>query len=350
VKPFDELTYLGQIRRLRGVARAALADYGLTDASLKFIARSENTTFRVTVPGPAPETAVDDFFAHHCYLLRIHRPGYQTLASITSELEWLSALRSEAGIVVPEPVPTITGELLAEVAVPGVQGPQTCSLLRWVKGRLIKKGFRLRHFRALGRLTAQLHQHVAHWEPPGGFNRRHWDWEGLFGDGAGFDLPASEVWELLPGPYHALFKTVADRVKHVMEAWGEGGDAFALIHADLSIGEEGNVIYFGGEARPIDFDDCGYGYWVWDFATSLAHWQEAGAWDSIRDAFMEGYLEIRRSPEEQLVHLDLFMAARHVSEMLWAVDLAQTYPDFRAELDEWMAYAARHVNRYLDGS
>jgi hypothetical protein len=54
-------------------------------------------------------------------------------------------------------------------------------------------------------------------------------------------------------------------------------------------------------------------------------------------------------PEEQLAHLDLFMAARHVPEMLWAIDLAQANPDFREQVDEWLTYAARHVNRYLDG-
>ena len=133
-----------------------------------------------------------------------------------------------------------------------------------------------------------------------------------------------------------------------MDEWGEGVDAFGLIHADLSIGEEENVLFFGGEARAIDFDDCGYGYWVYDFATSLCHWQEARQWHKIRKVLLDGYAEIQPLPEEQLAHLDLFMAARHVSEMLWAIDLAQINPDFREQVDEWLAYAARHVNRYLD--
>ena len=109
------------------------------------------------------------------------------------------------------------------------------------------------------------------------------------------------------------------------------------------------MLFFGGEARPIDFDDCGYGYWVYDFATSLCHWQEARQWHEIRNALLVGYAEVQPLLEEQLAHLDLFMAARHVSEMLWAIDLAQTNPDFRKEVDEWLTYAARHVNRYLDG-
>ena len=68
----------------------------------------------------------------------------------------------------------------------------------------------------------------------------------------------------------------------------------------------------------------------------------------IREAVFEGYAQIRPLPEEQLAYLDLFMVGWHVSEILWAVDLAQIHPDFRDELDSWMEHAARHVNRYFD--
>jgi Ser/Thr protein kinase RdoA (MazF antagonist) len=346
-RQFEELTYLGQLRKLRRVAQAALDAYGLADARLKFIARSESTTYRVDSPYSALVTASDELYVDRRFLLRIHRPGYQTDASIMSELEWLAALRRDAGIAVPEPIRTVTGELLAEVTVPGVPGTRTCSLLRWVKGRLVRRGFRLDHFQALGRLMARLHQHVAHWKPPAGFSRRRWNWEGLYGDNAGFNLAANEVWELLPQPYYAPFSTVANQVRQVMDEWGNGIDAFGLIHADLSLGEEGNVVFYGGEARAIDFDDCGYGYLVYDFATSLAHWRDAVHWHRIRDAVLNGYAEIRPLPEEQLVHLGLFMAGRHVSEILWAIDMAQSNPDFREQFDDWLTFAARHVERYL---
>ncbi|MEA3439764.1 MAG: phosphotransferase [Chloroflexota bacterium] len=346
MKTFESLTYLGQVRRLRKLAQAALDDYGLAGARLTFIARSENTTFRVDTPDPPK--AADDAYVAGRYVLRVHRPAYQTLESLTSEMQWLAALRSEAGLAVPKPVPTVTGEWLAEVAVPGMPGLWTCSLLRWVKGRKPWKNISLRHFRALGRVTAQLHQHAAHWKPPTGFTRRCWNWEGLFGEDAGFNLPASAVWELLPEPYCAPFETVAAQTRQLMDDWGEGLEAFGLLHADLSIGEEENVLLHGGEARPIDFDDCGYGYWVYDFATSLAHWQETGSWHKIRGALLDGYAEMRPLPKEQLAHLDLFMAARHVSEVLWAVDLAQSTPDFREQLGEWLEWAAKHVRLYLD--
>jgi len=346
MKPFEELTYRGQVRRLRRLAQAALAGYGLGDGTLKLIGYGENTTFRVSAAGAA--AAAGDPFVANRYLLRIHRPGYQTTASIKSELAWLAALR-HSGLVVPEPVPSTTGELLTEAAAPGVPEPRCCSLFRWMRGRKVREQFRPDHFYALGQLMAHLHAHAARWSLPPGFTRRRWDWEGLFGDDAGFNLAAAEVWALLPEPYAGRFRAVADRTRQVMDELGQGPDAFGLIHADLLLGDEGNVLFAGGEARPIDFDDCGLGYWVYDLAASLAHWQRAKSWPHVRDALLAGYARVRPFPAGQLAHLDLFMAARHVSEILWATDIAQVNPGFRAELPAWRDWADSHIQHFLDG-
>jgi hypothetical protein len=38
-----------------------------------------------------------------------------------------------------------------------------------------------------------------------------------------------------------------------------------------------------------------------------------------------------------------------VSEILWATDIAQVNPKFRAELPEWRDWADRHVRHFLNG-
>lgn len=348
MKTLAELTYRGQVRRLRRLAQSALAEFGLSNARLTFIAHGENTTFRVDAPGVAPGQPADGPFVAQRYVLRVHRPGYQSAPSITSELAWLTALRRATDLAVPEPVPTSQGTFLARASAPGVTEGRNCSLLRWLKGRHANRDVRLDHFCALGRLMARLHQHAAYWQPPSGFTRRHWDWEGLFGDNAGFNLSAKEVWALLPPPHDELFAAVAGRTQQVLAELGKGDDVFGLIHADLFLGRDGNVLFSGGDARPIDFDDCGYGYWVYDLAVPLAHWHGSQRWPGVCDALLEGYLQVRPLPQTQLAHLDLFMAARHVSEILWAVDLAQVNPSFRAELPGWLEWAGLHVKRLFN--
>ena len=120
VKPFQELTYLGRVRRMRRLAHAALAAFGIADARFKLLRQAGNTLFRVYMPDlPTSETS-EDLFQEGQYLLRVHEPGYQQPDAIQLELAWLAAMRRDAGLPVPEPVPTLDGRLLLPVSLPGI--------------------------------------------------------------------------------------------------------------------------------------------------------------------------------------------------------------------------------------
>ena len=93
---------------------------------------------------------------------------------------------------VPEPVPTREGELVSRVATAGVPQGRLVSLMRWIDGRRLTTGFRPHHFRAWGRMVARLHQFSAGWQPPEGFERPVWDWEGQLG-GRYFDGGVEEL-------------------------------------------------------------------------------------------------------------------------------------------------------------
>jgi len=342
VKPFKGLTYLGQVRRLRRLAESALGKYRLDDPRLRFINHGENTTFRVDTASVIPDGKGGDPYTENRFLLRIHRPGYQTARSIGSELTWLAALREEMELAVPEPVPTSQGALLTETCAPGVPERRICSLLRWLEGRFYGRHPQPGHFAAMGRLMAHLHNHAELWKIPSNFSRRHWDWDGLFGGNTGFNLSGDEVWARLPHRYYKLFWAVAEKTRGVMHELGNGADAFGLIHADLHLG---NVLFSGGEARAIDFDDCGFGYWAYDFAVPLCESLDYENRRDLRSALMDGYAQIRPVPKKQLAHVDTFMAARHVSLALWATDLAQVNASFREGLDQWLEWTAENVAR-----
>ena len=118
MKPYAELTRLGRLRRLRGLAEIALEEYGLTGARLTFTHSGGNVIFRADVPGPAAVTSEHDPFVPNRYNLRILSTG--DAEAIASELTWLTALSREAGLPVPEPVPTLDGRLLTTITTPGV--------------------------------------------------------------------------------------------------------------------------------------------------------------------------------------------------------------------------------------
>lgn len=73
----------------RDLAAAAIAQYpALAGGQARFVRHGENTTYSVDGPDGVR------------YALRVHRPGYQSLAALRSELAWMDSLR-DAGIRTP---------------------------------------------------------------------------------------------------------------------------------------------------------------------------------------------------------------------------------------------------------
>ena len=345
MKPFEELTYLGRLRRMRQFAWNALQAYGMSDLQLKFFRQVGNTLFQVNATIPTPTTKTN-LYAPGQYLLRIHMPGYQTPAAIELELDWLLSMSQQADLPVPEPVLTLEGKPYTRAAIPGVPEEHICSVLRWVKGRELKrKTVRPQHYKALGELMARLHQHASHWQPPTSLSKRSYDWDGLFMKEGKGGILSSEAWSLLPPEYLEPFEIVSKKVKQVMDKLGKGSDVYGLIHGDLGI--EANVLFWNGDARVIDFDDSGFGYYIFDLAIVLEDSQDHQIRACFREALLDGYLRLRPLSEDQIGNIDLFLAAYAVYWSLFAADAVQYHPEDRKEICERMYRYFRLVEHYL---
>jgi Ser/Thr protein kinase RdoA (MazF antagonist) len=345
MKPFDELTRLGRIHRIRQLASAALPNFGVGETNLQLLRQAGNTLFRVRTSSLPRIDRSGDLFEEDQYLLRVLEPGYQESEAIELELTWLAAMRREANLPVPEPIETLDGRLLLPIDIHGVPGTRNCSLLRWIKGRSVKNRYGQYHFREQGRLMARLHNFSAEWKPPQGLSKRKFDWEGLFQNDVGSGLKNKEAWGLLSSTHREAFSCVADRVRDVMEDWGEGEDVFGLIHGDLGV--DANLFFWHGEPRAIDFDDSGYGYWVYDLAVALDACRDDPSYFKYKEALLNGYAEYRSLPEKQLQQLELFLAALQVYWNLWATGGTNLYPSLRLEYDERITRTADFVVRYV---
>jgi Ser/Thr protein kinase RdoA (MazF antagonist) len=318
-----------QVARLRRTAVRALAGYPIDEPRLSFIAHGENTTFRV-------DSGAERF------LLRVHRPNRHGLTvdsrvAVGSELDWLAALRADTDLSVPAPVRARGGQWTTVV------DGRVCSVLGWQGGRMQAANPRPVHFRRLGGVLAQLHEHASTYEPPNGFVRMRWDWETFFGNTMEYGgVPAAGCWELLPTAVRAQFDEVARRMRAVMDALGSGPDAFGLIHADLHLE---NALFDGDAVRVIDFDDCGFGYWLYDLAVPLWDNRHRADYPAYRMALLEGYADRRGLPD--LTHLDAFIATRDVAFGLWFAGMAQVNPAFAADLDRTMTYLHRSLDQVL---
>jgi Ser/Thr protein kinase RdoA (MazF antagonist) len=344
MKPFDELTRLGRIRRMRQLASVALKQYGISHARVCLSRQAGNTLFRVwTLDLPNTETT-GDLFEEGQYLLRVHQPGYQQPGAIELELAWLAAMRREADLPVPEPIAALDGRMLLPVCDPAVSGTRNCSLLRWIRGRSVANRFCPQHFRAQGRLMAQLHNFSVQWHPPAGLSKRRLDWEGLLHDDVGSGMTNAQAWELLSPRNREAFAFIAERVREVMDDWGQGPDVFGLIHGDLGV--DANLLFWHGEPRAIDFDDSGLGYWAFDLAVALDACRDDPAYPRYREALLDGYAQFRSLSERQAEQLELFLAGLQVYWNLWATGGTHLYPNLLRDLQERMTRTAEFAVRY----
>jgi Ser/Thr protein kinase RdoA (MazF antagonist) len=117
-----------------------------------------------------------------------------------------------------------------------------------------------------------------------------------------------------------------------MQSLDETQDVYALIHSDLY---PENVLFMAGKAYPIDFEDCGYGYWMWDIEVALRKWAWGDKWERMRDVFREGYTKVPALLEAQWATPDLFIATQFATIVLWALAFLKHDPLRVAEYEPW---------------
>jgi len=350
MKPFDDLQFLGKVRRFRRLAEVALGSYGLTGAHFRLVRVAGNVVFRVHAPKMTLFGTTKEQYEDGQYLLRIHDSLEQESDAIELEMRWLAALCRENRVPVPEPIPNMRGRLVTRCGVLGIPEMRDCTLLRWLKGRRIAQGIRPSHFRAQGRAMAQLHNHAAGWQPPKSLTKRRFDYDGLFNDDAGAGFPNRAVWPLLPDRHSQVYRVIAARVKRLINTCGKGPDVFGLIHGDCGV--DANVLFWKGEAHIIDFDGSGFGYYMYDLALALEHCWKEKEYPQFRDALLSGYAEHRMVSNQELEQLNLFRAAFYVYMGLWTIAMDQTYPDSpnkAARHEKWLDYGTGFIQQYLDG-
>jgi Ser/Thr protein kinase RdoA (MazF antagonist) len=298
-----------QVARLLPLARVALARWDVEPQAIDLLKYRENAVFAVTDTRGAR------------VVLRIHRAGYHTDAELRSEYQWMQALDA-AGIRTPPLLPARDGRLFHVVAADGVPEPRQVDVLGWVEGRQlgsVEEGIAgdaaalARVHRTLGALAARVHVASAAWERPPGFTRHAWDAAGLVGD----DPWWGRFWELAPltAPQRRLIESARAHVAERLDAFGQAPDRYGLIHADflpenLLAGDDGTIYL-------IDFDDAGFGWYLFELATPLFFHATEPHWEAVRDATVAGYREQRPLPDAHVALLPTFVLARGLSYLAW---------------------------------
>jgi Ser/Thr protein kinase RdoA (MazF antagonist) len=292
---FEQLSWRAQLARLRRAAECSLRAYGLAESRMRLLKYEDNAIYKVLSPSGQQ------------FVLRLAFEQSCTSEELDSELRWLLALADETEFDSPTPQQTNDGRLVTSISVAGVSA--LGCLLTWIPGRPLT-GSRLTTtaLYQTGRAMAWLHEHSQNWTPPSGFKRPGWDVDWL-----NSELPAllkkhqsglgRDGFEVLGSALH--------RVAAELAKLGKSGGVFGLVHADLNLE---NVLLNDRRVGLIDFDDCGWGYYIYDLATTISRLHRETRDESrrqrLQQAFVSGYETVGPLPDGFQEFLPWFLAFR----------------------------------------
>jgi Ser/Thr protein kinase RdoA (MazF antagonist) len=67
----------------------------------------------------------------------------------------------------------------------------------------------------------------------------------------------------------------------------------------------------------VDFDDCGFGWFVYDLAVALWEYEEVDAFPEIKDELLSGYLDVANREPVGVELLPVFLMARRLALLGW---------------------------------
>jgi Ser/Thr protein kinase RdoA (MazF antagonist) len=285
----------------RAVAERALREYDLSPNSvLTLLNLSENATY-----------AVDDSGAGTRSILRVHRQNYHRVHEIESELDWLDALRKGCDVTVPTVLPARDGRRVVTVNVDGTS--RHIVHFEMVAGAEPDEAtVTVDDFHTLGRITAELHDHSHSWRRPTGFDRFSWDWAHSLGDRSRWGR-----WQDAEGVgehEHELLDRAVRLLRQRLADYGTGRERFGLVHADLRLA---NLLVDGSTITVIDFDDCGFGWFFYDFGTAVSFIEDDPALPDWQDSWLAGYRSRRPIATADEDMLPSFVLLRRLLLLAW---------------------------------
>ncbi|HYZ68598.1 MAG TPA: phosphotransferase [Mycobacterium sp.] len=291
----------GVIADDRAVAARALVEYGLSeDSTLHLLNLSENATY-----------AVEDAATGERSILRVHRQNYHLPHQIGSELDWLDALRDDSDITVPTVLSAADGRRVVTVNVDGTDR-HVVHFAMVAGAEPDEETVTVDDFHTLGQITAALHEHSRAWVRPAAFSRFAWDWAHSLGADARWGR-----WQDADGvgiEEHRVLARAEQLLRERLESYGTGPDRFGLIHADLRLA---NLLVDGSTITVIDFDDCGFGWFFYDFGTAVSFIEHDPALPQWQDSWVAGYRTRRSIAAADEDMLSSFVLLRRLMLLAW---------------------------------
>lgn len=153
-------------------------------------------------------------------------------------------------------------------------------------------------------------------------------------------------WRRAPAAAGATGRTLQaleQRLRSDLATYGTGADRFGLIHADMRLA---NLLVEGDAVTVIDFDDCGYGWFLYDLAAALSFIETSPQAPHLKARWLQGYRAIRRLSDEDLAMVEAMILLRRMALLAWIGSHGETELA-RSHADRFAAETAMLAQGYL---
>ena len=313
------------------LAEQALSLYDLPrTSSVHLVSLSENETYKVEAPSGKR------------WALRLQRPGYQSKISLASEIAWLVALRKDGVVATPVPVVGLDGEWISRSCA-------DCKTWFSLNGKTAanpKSHMDLRQcFEESGchhRPDACAQQNMA---APGRFRALHLELRISVGGDAPMGSLAGRAGRECH-PARSVRPHGGSDPASVFCVMAAHPDRFGLAHCDLRLA---NLLMHAGEVKVIDFDDCGFGWYMYDAATPLSFYEHLPQVPSLIEIWLEGYRTVRAIPKADEEEIPTFVMLRRLLLVAWVGSHVET--DLARSLgvsftDQTVALCSAYLRRF----
>ena len=301
-------------RETRGIIR--LYDFS-PGTQVSLLSESENKVYLVRDPDRRER-----------YVIRVNsgRLGYHTPPTIASELMWLMALRQDTDIVVPKVLVAKDGSLVQTFSAPDLDKPRHAAIYSFLSGTEPPEDELRPGFERLGEISARMHLHAKSWEPPVDFTRPSWTADVILEDRLNWG-----PWQAghgVEGETLEVLSRLDEVVRRRLASLPRDKEHFGLIHADLRLA---NLLVEGDRTAIIDFDDCGFGWYLFDLATALSFLEERPDAPELIECWMKGYRKVAKVPAVIEAEVSTFIMLRRLQLIGW-VGYQQQHLEFAREI------------------
>lgn len=267
---------------------------------------------------------------HKSYILKISHHHWRTESDIKFELEFLDFLHQH-NLPVANPLKTKANQLF--VTLHAVEGDRYAALFPYAPGEIPQGDLNLEQSTIMGHTLGKIHQ--ASLEFDNTTPRQALDLKYLLDDSLEIISPYLSD---RPQDLSYLCQTVA-KIKQQLTCLESTSPLWSVCWGDP---HSGNVHFTpDNQITLFDFDQCGYGWRMFDLAKFLQVSLSAGINRRVRDAFFVGYQKVQKLTNAETSSLQALTQMAHI--WAWAISIKASTVHNWSRLDNF--YANRHLNQ-----